>query len=479
MVAGLKKDEVIYLILKSLYMKIFTRTGLFSKLTYAIALSFIGVTFSNSAQAQEVITIQQAVERMLQNNLNIKQSSLNVLTAETYLQQSKADLLPTLNAGLDNSFNFGRSLNPATNQLVTQNFFSGNGNVTTSVDLFGGFAKVNQIKQNKLLLEAGYSTLEKTKNDLILQVVTSYFQVVFNEDLLKASNQQLLVAQQTLTRETALLDAGNKTVADVSQAKAQVATAELNVTNAQNQLTISYLTLSQLMEMRSDSGYKVVAPTIQEVARAQTNYNVNEVFNTSVNNYPDIKLARLNREAAEKGVAVAKGRLFPTISLGGGVGTRYSYDLATQGTQFSVPNAHLFDQINNNFYQNVGISLRIPVFNGLSAKSNVKRAKISYQGYIIQEQLTKNNLNKVIAQAVADLRAADSRYSSTLNTFNAQKDAFTVIEERYNVGLVNSLDYNTARTNMNRAEIDFIQAKYDLLFRSKVIDYYLGKQITF
>jgi outer membrane protein len=466
-------------------MKMFTSTGLFSKLSCIIALSFAGVSLSNSAKAQEVITIQQAVERMLQNNLNIKQRSLDVLTAETYLQQSKADLYPSLNGSLSNSLNFGRSLNNSTNQLVTQNFFGGDGSLSTSVDLFGGFAKVNQIKQNRILLEAGVSTLDKAKNDLILLVVTSYFQVVFNEDLLKASNQQLLVAQETLTRENALLDAGNKTVADVSQAKAQVATAELNVTNAQNQLTISYLTLSQLMEMPSESSYKVVAPTVQEVARAQTNYNVNEVFNSSVSSYPDIKLARLNREAAEKGVAVAKGRLYPTISLGGGIGTRYSYNLNPTPFDPAFPDRvipvdpHLFDQVSNNFFQNVALSLRLPIFNGLSAKSNVKRAKITYQGYVIQEQLTRNNLNKVIAQAVADVRAADSRYGSTLNTFNAQKDAFNVIEQRYNVGLVNSLDYNTARTNMNRAEIDFIQAKYDLLFRSKVIDYYLGKQITF
>ncbi len=460
-------------------MKVFTNRGVFSKITCILALSLAAVCVSSSVKAQETITIQQAVERMLQNNLNIKQSSLDALTAETYLQQSRADLFPTVNGGLDNSFNFGRSLNPATNQLVTRNFFSGNGSVTTSVDLFGGFAKINQIRQNRILLEAGYSAVEKTKNDLILQVVTSYFQVVFNEDFLKASQEQLVVAQQTLERENALFDAGNKTVADVSQAKAQVATAELNVTNAQNQLTISYLTLSQLMEMRPEAGYKVVAPTVQDIDAAQKSYNVDDVYTSSLSLFPDVKLARLNREAAEKGVAVAKGRLLPTISLGGGIGTRYSYDLASQNGQFGIQDAHLFDQINNNFFQNIGLSLRIPIFNGLSAKSNVRRAKISYQGYIIQEQLIKNNLNKVIAQAVADLRAADSRYRSTLNTFNAQKDAFTVIEERYNVGLVNSLDYNTARTNRNKAEIDFIQAKYDLLFRSKVIDYYLGKPVTF
>lgn len=460
-------------------MKTFTPKSLRGPVTFSMTLLVAALGFSGTAAAQEKLTIQQAVERMLQNNLTIKQAALNVSTSEVNLQQSKAALYPSLNGGLDNSLNFGRSLNTATNQLVSNKFYQGTGNLNASVDLFGGFAKLNQIRQNKILLEAGNSNLDKIKNDLTLQVVTAYFQVVFNEDLLKASTEQLVVAQETEVREQALLEAGNKTLADISQAKAQVATAELNVTNAQNQLTISFLTLSQLMEMRPDSSnYEVIAPTIVDIAMARKNYNVNEVYNSSLAIFPDIKLAKLNREAAEKGVAVAKGSLSPRISLGGGIGSRYSYLLGT-GLLGSIPNPHLFDQISNNFYQNVGLSVQIPIFNGLQARSNVKRAKINYEDYKIQEQLVKNNLNKVIAQAVADLRAADSRYKSNENTFNAQKDAFNVIEQRYNVGLVNSLDYNTSRTNRNKAEIDLIQAKYDLLFRSKVIDYYLGNQITF
>lgn len=456
----------------------FTNNSLLSKLKGIAALGFLSLGISMSAQAQEVLTIQQAIERMLQNNLNIKRATLNVNSATVDLQQSKAALYPSLNGSLNNNFNFGRSLNSATNQLITQNFYQGGAGINTSVDVFGGFAKINQIRQNKILLEAGNSNLDKVKNDLILQVVTGYFQVVYNVELLKASKEQLSVAQQTEEREEALMDAGNKTIADVSQAKAQVATAELNVTNAQNQLTISYLTLSQLMEMRSDSNdYTVVAPTVQEIATARKNYNINEVYNSSLSLFPDIKLAQLNKEAAERGISVARGALSPRIVLSGGLGSSYSYVLGANA-MFS-PDSHLFDQVNNNFYQNVGLSLQIPIFNGLSAKSNVKRAKINYEDFKLQESLAKNNLNKVIAQAIADLRAADSRYSSTQNTFNAQKDAFNVIEQRYNVGLVNSLDYNTSRTNMNKAETDFIQAKYDLLFRSKVIDYYLGKQITF
>lgn len=456
-------------------MKMFTNRALFAKLSGLALMGIFSLGCSLSAAGQEVLTIQQAVERMLDNNLTIKRAVLNVSSAKVDLQQSKAALYPTLNASADNTLSFGRGLNSTTFQVVNQKFYQGSGTLSTGVDLFGGLTKINQIRQNKILLDAGNSNLDKVKNDLILQVVTSYFQVVFNVELLKASREQLLVAQQTQDREQALFDAGNKTVADVSQAKAQTATADLNVTNAQNQLTISYLTLSQLMEMRADtSSYTVVAPTIQDIAEAKKSYNVNEVYTAALSIFPDIRLAQLNREAAEKGIAVARGALSPRISFGANLGSSYSYLLAAESQ-----NQHFFDQVSSRFNQQVGLNLQIPIFNGLVARSNVKRARINYEDYKLQENLTKNNLNKVIAQAIADLRAADSRYTATLNTFNAQKDAFNVIEQRYNVGLVNSLDYNTSRTNRNKAETDFIQAKYDLLFRSKVIDYYLGKQITF
>ncbi|MET3112424.1 outer membrane protein [Pedobacter sp. CG_S7] len=456
-------------------MKNFTYKLLLPNITRIFFLSVIVLTFPIEVNAQEAITLPQAIDRMLKNNLNIKQGFLNVATSDVNLRQSKAALLPDLNASASNNISFGRGLDQTSFQIVNQKLFQSSGSIGTSVDLFGGFTKVNQIRQNKILLEADNSNLNKIKNDLTLDVVVSYMQVVYNEDLLKASKEQLLVAEQTLKRENALMDVGNKTMADISQAKAQVATAELNVTNAQNSLTISYLTLSQLMEMGADmNAFKVVAPTIAEIEIAQTNYKVNDVYDIALKTQPDIKLAALNSQAAEKGIAIAKGSYYPKISLDAGLRSSYSY---TFNSDFNQDN--FTTQVKDRFNQYIGLSLQIPIFNGLSAKSNVKRAKINYQGYQIQEQLAKNNLSKIIAQAVADLKAAESRYVSTQNTYNAQKDAFNVIDQRYNVGLVNSLDYNTSITNRNKAEIDFIQAKYDLLFRSKVIDYYLGKQITF
>lgn len=472
------------------------------KLTIALSI-ILTAGFVNVSVAQEVITIQQAVERTLQNNLQVKQAKLNESLSDENLRQAKNDLLPSVNGNGNYSLNFGRSIDPSTNQFISQRFSGFNGSISVGLDIFAGFQKINQIKQNKLLLAADQTATEKTKNDLILQVVTSYMQILFNKDLLGASKQQLEVARLTLNQQQQLLDAGNKTLADVSEAKSQVATAELNVTNAQNALTISILTLAQLMEMPANTPYDVQAPLINSFTDSGSENNIREIYESALKTFPDIKLAELRADAALKGVDIAKGSYFPRLSLGGSAGTNYSSGrnsivsvipngfreigrtsttnepvVVQDFTTVTTPQT-FGSQFKDNFNQSVGLSLSIPIFNGFTVRSNVRRAKINYQGNLLQEQTAKNNLNKVVSQSVADLQAARARYVSTENAFNAQKDAFYVIEQRYNVGLVNSLDYNTSRTNRNKAETDFIQAKYDLLFRAKVIDYYLGRQITF
>lgn len=444
----------------------------FYRLSYVfVVLPLLTVGFS--ATAQEVITIQQAIDKTLQNNLQVKQAQFSAALSDESYGQSKHALLPTINGNINGNRNFGRSIDPSTNQFISQQFNSASGSLNGSIDLFAGGQKINQIKQNKLLLAADQANVEKVKNDLILQVVTAYMQILFNKDLLKAAQAQLVVAKQTLNQQQQLLDAGNKTLADVSQSKSQVAISELDVTNAQNNLTISYLTLNQLMELPSDNKFEVQAPPVDVTAVVKNSYTAPEVVATAMTVFPDIKLASLRTQAAQRAINVAKGTYYPRLSFGGGVGTNYSSRFS------SFANQTFYDQIHDNFNQFIGFSLSVPILNGFNARSNVRRAKINYQNAQLNEQLSTNNLNKVIFQAVADLRAAESRYQSTTNAFAAQKDAFYVIEQRYNVGLANSVEFSTSQTNRNKAEIDMIQAKYDLLFKSKVIDYYLGKQIVF
>lgn len=430
-----------------------------------VAISALSLT------AQERITLKRATELVIENNLQIKQAQFSEAISEENLQQSKLALYPTLNTNTNLNFNFGRSIDPLTNQFVNQGITSTSGNVSSGTALFQGFQKINQISQNKLQLDADKSNTQKIKNDLVLAVVTNYLSVLNAQDLLLASQQQLAISNQQLDIEQKFFDVGNKTLADLSQAKSQVASAELNVTNAQNQVDLAFLNLAQLLELDPSAVFEVEKPQIEDMSKVNSAYSAVDVFKSASSSFPDIRLAELRKQTLEKGIEIARGNYFPSLNLQSGFGTRYSNG--------SFRNATLSTQVIDNFNQFIGFGLSIPIFNGLAARSSVRRAKINFQNSVINEQLAKNNLNKVINQAVYDLRAAEKRYYSAQSAFQSSKEAFNVIEQRYAVGLVNSLDYNQAQTNLNKAQFDQIQSRYDFIFRSKVIDYYLGNPITF
>ncbi|MBY0244542.1 MAG: TolC family protein [Sphingobacteriaceae bacterium] len=428
---------------------------------------------SFGAFAQVKITIQQALDSALTNNLQIKQAKLNEETSKETLKQSKLDMYPTFNVNSGQNMGWGRNQTLSGLFQNTQNYNLNIG-ANTSVDVFNGYAKVNQVKQNKILLDADKTNVEKVKNDLTLQVITAYLQILYNKDFLNAASEQREVAKQQVEQQQKMLDVGTKTLADLSQSKAQLATSELAYTNALNTLLISYLNLSQLMELPSNIKYEVEMPNFSVMSLATPSLSANEIFNQSLALFPDIKIAKLRTQASERGIKLANSFLYPRVSLSASYGTSFFYSYNS-----FIPNATFQDQLTNNISKGVGLNVNIPIFNGLQAKTNLKKAKINLLQAKNQQQLAENNLNKIINQAVADLKAAESRFLSTKNAFDAQKDAFYVTQQRYDVGLVNMLEYTNAQTNKNKAEIDFIQAKYDFIFKEKVIDYYLGKPIIF
>jgi len=432
-----------------------------------------------SAHAQQVITLQKAVELTLQNNLSIKQAQFTEALDDETLKQSKYNLLPGINATPQASFNFGRSIDPSTNEFIDQHIFGLNGNVTAQVILFQGGQLRNQIVQNKILLDADKTSTAKVKNDLILNVVTTYLQVLTNQDLVTAAKQQIDIANLTLDKSQKSFNAGNQTLADLSQAKAGLSTAELNLTTAQNQVASSILTLKQYMEMDPATDITIERPDISKMNDINTAFDPGVILSSALSVNPDVKLAEQQQEAAEQGIKIAKGNYYPTLNLFGLVGSNYSnapimFSTVTN-TFVSSP---FFSQIGDNFNQAIGISLNIPIFGKFTARTSVRKAKITYENAQLTTQIAKNNLSKIIYQAVLDVHAAEKSYQSSVQTYQANKDAFNTIQQRYNVGLVNSLDYNTSLTNYNKAETDMIEAKYTLIFRSKVIDYYLGNPIT-
>ena len=462
----------------------------------------LAATLGFTAHAQEVITLQKAIDLTLQNNLTIKQSKINEELGTADYQQAKNNLLPSLTVNPQASYNFGRSPNLTTYSYTSQSFLYVNGQASLSLTVFQGGQLRNQILANKITLDADKTTTEKTKNDLVLNVVTAYLQILTNQDLVTAANQQIGIAKITLDRAQKNFDAGNQTLADLSQAKAGLSTAEYNLTTAQNQLDISILALKQYMEMDPATEITVDRPDVSKLTNIQTAFAAPDVIKTALAINPDIKLAEVQQEGYLQAIKIAKGGYYPVVSLFGGLGTNYSsisqnvVGTSTVQTQIGVlqgtttpvigqfqspiysPSYSITNQFGNNLNESFGVSVQIPIFNRFLARTTVKKARLNYEYAQLSTELAKNTLSKTITQAVLDVQAAEKQYVSAQQTYYANKEAFNVVQQRYNVGLVNSLDYNTSLTNYNKAETDMIEAKYAVVFRSKVIDYYLGNQIT-
>lgn len=479
-----------------------TYNKLIIKTISTFSLAFLGL-LSFPAVAQQQVSLQQAVDLTLQNNLTIKQAMLTEALANEDYKQAKYNQLPTISANPTASYNFGRSPNLTTYSYSSQSFLYINGQASVAVTLYQGGQLRNQIIQNKLTLDVDKTGTAKVKNDLLLNVVTDYLTILTDQDLVIAAKQQIDLAKITVDRTQKNFDLGNQTRADLAQAQAQLSTAELNLTNAQNQVDLAVLILKQYMEMDPATQITIVKPDISKLTDVKTIYDATDVIKTAFTLNPDIKLAELQQQTYAQAIKIAKGSYYPTISLFGGAGTNYSNQITThiigstalfpvqigtvQGTN-QIVNAltsapilapySAFNQLRDNFNQSVGISVQIPIFNHFTARTSVRKAKLNYEYAQLTTALAKNTLSKTIIQAVLDLQAAEKSFLSSTQTFNSNKEALNITKQRFDAGLVNTLDYNTALTNYNKSQNDMIEAQYQVIFRSKVIDYYLGNQIT-
>ncbi|HZX57077.1 MAG TPA: TolC family protein, partial [Mucilaginibacter sp.] len=312
-----------------------------------------------TAGAQQVITLQKAIETALDKNLTIKQSQITERLAVEDYQQSKNNLLPSVTANPQASYNFGRSPNLTTYSYTSQAFLYVNGQASVSLTLFQGGQLRAQILQNKVLLDADKTTTQKVKNDLMLNVAIDYLQILTNQDLVAAANRQIEISKITLDRTQKNFDAGSQSLADLSQAKAGLSTAEYNLTTAQSQLDIAILALKQYMEMDPNTDIKVERPDISKITDVKTVYDANEVIKTALTVNPDVQMQQLLQKGYEESIKVARGNFYPIVSLFGGIGTNYSSISQNINGSASYP---LFSQFSNNLNQSVGISMQIPIF---------------------------------------------------------------------------------------------------------------------
>lgn len=436
------------------------------------------VFMSLGLSAQEQITLQEAIQLSLSRNLDIKKAALGYELSAQDLHQAKSNLYPNLSLGADNSYNYGLTFDQTSGQLIRGNDWTSSAStrISSSVTLFQGFQKVNQVRANKIQLSIDATTIDKVKNDLILSVVTNYLEAITNKELNEASLQQIKLSKEQLRQDSIQFEVGNKTIADLAQAQNQVAVDDLNIMSAENAFELSMLALKQLMGRSMSADFAIVKPNIESLMSTYAALSFEDVFQQALAIQPNIKQASQSKELALKNIDIAKGGYYPTISLSGGYGTNYSSRATIPGT---FEKMNFWDQFNENKSFRGGVSLEMPIFNNNRTKIAISKAKINYQQAENNESIERRNLEKTIAQALLDLKSANRQYGASQVAFKTSQVAFEALRERYNVGMANSIELFTAQTNMNKAEFDMIRRKYEMVFRGKVIDYYIGNQITF
>ncbi len=458
----------------------------------------------NAVKAQQW-TLEQCIDYALKNNIQVQQSQLNTELSKVNLTQSEANLLPSLNGNASHVYNFGRTVDRFTNQFATKEVLSENLSLSSNVNIFSGWQNINSIQQNRFNLIASKYDVDKMKNDISLNIASAYLQILFNMESLDNAHNQMGITSSQVERTKKLFDAGATAKGTFLDIQAQLALEELNVTNAQNQLDISYLTLVQLLNMQTTEGFSVVKPDLTIASEVLLSDNPLQIYNTAVTNLPEVKSAEFKVKSAKKGVDIAWGGISPSLSFSAAYGTGYSgasQQIITQpayqgykadgrvtsagdtvlAPSFSNPTYEktpFLDQYKNNVNKSFGFYLTVPLFNRFQTKTLIDKARIQKLNADLTVESTKLQLQKSIQQAYADANASLKKYGSTQKALDAMQESFKYTEQKFNVGIVNTLDYNTAKNKLIKTQSDLLEAKYEYVFKTKVLDFYQGKPLKF
>ena len=442
---------------------------------YLSAVVFLLLTFS-TIYAQDVdysrLDLETCIEIALENNLTLQRSQANLGITEANLIGNKGQRIPTWSTGASTGYRWGRSINPVTN--LFENNRIGNINLFTNSNftLFAGQQITNTIQQNKIDIEAARYNVEFTENTITLNVINFFINVVFNSEQLKIAQNQLESTQEQLKNTTKLVDAGSLPLANKLDIQAQNATNELEVINAENNLRIAKLNLSQALQIPFNDNFNIVVPVLEAEEYTMVDKEVNEVFESALALMPEIKSAELGVESAQLGIKIAQGGYFPTIGIGGSGFSNY----IDQPDFFGVRD-DFKTQIGNNFSYSGNIQLNIPILSNMRNRSNVQRARLQKRLSEIQEVETVNQLRQDIESAYTSADAARQSYQASLVRVASLQEAFRISQQRFDAGAINFADFQLAQNNFFNAQADLLTAKYTYIFRVKVLDFYLGNPL--
>jgi len=471
--------------------------------TCTFVIAWLGAV---AAQAQDSLwTLQRSVQYAIDNNLDIQQNVLNERLARLQLQQSQLSRLPSASVSSNVGRSYGRSIDPTTNNFISEGytFYGLNGNV--DVLLFGWFQRKNTIDQNKLLARSAAADLDQIKNDISLNVATAFLRILLAQAQIRVSENQLQFSLKQKEQTEAFVRSGRLPELDLAQMQAQVATDSSAYITAVATYQQSLLDMKAIMNFDMATPFVPVAPDVSNIPLAEiAALEPEQVYTAAKANFGSVRSGQLRIDAAKKALTVARGGLYPQLSLGGQFGTNYSSTLReitggqllgynangqivyVDGTPLAVqqPNysyssriTPFWDQFSNNFRQTVALSVLVPLLNGWNARTGVNRARVDVQSRELELQQTNLKLRQDVYKAFYDAKAAIQKYYATMRAREASDRAYEYAQKRYELGLMNAVELLTTQNTNFKAQTDALSAQYDLLFKLKVIDYYLGREI--
>lgn len=461
--------------------------------------------------AQNSWSLEKCIKTAQQNSLMVKQAQYQISGAELTEKGNKLDRLPTINGRISAGYQLGRTIDPTTNEFESQNIGFNSYSFDVSVPLYTGGRITNSLKQSKIDLEAAQLDARATSNDISLQVASAYLSILLAEEQLAAARKRLELSERQLTQTQKQIEAGTLPVNDRLDFDAQVALDKQTIIEAENLVTINYLNLKQLMVIDPGQDISIQKTDVAIPADADPeSFRLNEVFTAALGTQPQVRADELRIQSAELGERIAQASTLPSVFLFGGLNTNYSSvarDFAnanienamlvvdesstepvlingTESTLTSyqlvgveIPDKSFVDQINENFGQNFGVSVNIPIYNNHTNRIAMERAKLNALTAQVNYEQTRQLLRTDVQRAITDARAARESYEATQRSVDAAQAAYENAQKRFDLGAINSLEFTTARNTLDRAQVDLIRAKYQYIFNLKIVDFYLGREL--
>lgn len=458
-----------------------------------------------AANQAPILGLQQCIDLALQNNIQVRQGQIQMQGSELQLRQSKFNQLPTINGFISQGLSSGRNINPGTNAFVDQAVRSNNFQLSSSVPIFQGFQLKNLIAQNQTIVKATSKELAATQNNVALNVIQQYLNVLTGAEQLEIARRQVEATQAQLDRTQRLVNAGSLPEGNLYDLRAQLANDELAIVNAQNTVDLAKLALLQAMNLPAGETFEVEYLKLPDPRTETYTATAQQVYEVAVGTQPQIEGADLRTESARRQIDIAKAGLYPRLTLNGSISSLFSNvglqrrtlngtvripqtvilpDGSSQQIFFSqdrydFEDYSFTDQLGNNLNRSAQLSLNIPIFNQRFSRTQILNAKLQQDNAQLNADNTRLLLRQQIETAYTNLNTSLNRYRATQIQVTALEQALRVAESRFNAGALNGTDYSIAKTNLDRARASLVQAKYDYVFRTKILDFYQNKPLTF